>query len=66
MNDKELDRWVLVEREDGNFNLRRYVKGKLNESYPGVSRGQASVYLSAVIQGFQPPRGLLRLDRPSD
>lgn len=36
------------------------------ESYPLVDAGVASVYLSAINRGFQPPRCLSHLDKPSD
>ncbi|WP_036591248.1 hypothetical protein [Oceanospirillum maris] len=36
------------------------------ESYPLVDAGVASVYLSAINRGFQPPRCLSHLEKPSD
>lgn len=52
---------------DGNiFGLKRFVKGKLNESYAPVSKEKAAIYLAAIIQGYEPPRSLVHRDRPVD
>lgn len=57
--------WLLDVRADG-VALRRYENGDLVESYPPVSQAEATVRVAAIIQGFQPPRRLSRLDIPSD
>jgi hypothetical protein len=42
------------------------ISGQVVESYPPVDAGVASVYLSAINRGFQPPRCLYHLEKPSD
>lgn len=44
--------------------LAFYKDGFKNESYILEDHNRA-VYLAAVSQGFEPPRGLLRRDRPA-
>ncbi len=44
--------------------LAFYKDGFQNESYILADHNR-SVYLAAVSQGFEPPRGLLRRDRPA-
>lgn len=44
--------------------LAFYKDGFQNESYILEDHNRA-VYLAAVSQGFEPPRGLLRRDRPA-
>ena len=44
--------------------LSLYKDGFPNEVY-GLNNQNRAVYLAAVSQGFEPPRGLLRRDRPA-
>lgn len=44
--------------------LTRKIEGKAVETYAPVSKNKASVFVVAAIQGFQPPRNLLNLDKP--
>lgn len=61
--------WVMVFwPETGDFTLRRYEDGRIVESYPSSQPGareRAAIYAAAVIQGFEPPRGLVRQETPA-
>ena len=59
--------WVVeVAAERDRFTLRRLIDGKTVESYRPVSQATASVWLMAIIHGFQPPRALYRFDKQTD
>lgn len=44
------------------YMFRRIVNGEVKETYAHVNEDVASIYASAVIHGFQPPRILPRID----
>ena len=55
---------VHISRADDRVLLRRKTKdGRVEESYCPVEVHRAAVYLSAIIQGFEPPRCLMNLDK---
>ncbi len=64
------DLW-LVKFEGGVTSLRRLdrdekalgLTGRVRESYRPMASDEAAVALVAISQGFEPPRGLLRLDK---
>jgi hypothetical protein len=57
--------WMFEQLEDGNpLGLMRYDNGQLQESYHVPDKARASVYLAAIAQGFEPPRGLKHQDKP--
>lgn len=58
--------WV-IEIDGRGVRLTRYVHGSSvpNESYRIVEKEEGAVYIAAVINGYQPPRSLLRQDRPT-
>ncbi len=55
--------WVVDMLRDG-VHLTRMHNGFPCESYRAVSPAEAVIWLAAVIQGYQPPRDLRRLDKP--
>lgn len=50
---------------DDMVQIRRLYKGRVVESYAPLPVDKAAVYIMAIIQGYQPPRGLYHLDKPS-
>jgi hypothetical protein len=57
--------WMFEQLEDGNpLGLMRYDDGQIQESYHVPDKARASVYLAAIAQGFEPPRGLKNQDKP--
>jgi hypothetical protein len=57
--------WMFLQLEDGNpLGLMRYDDGYIQESYHVPDKARASVYLAAIAQGFEPPRGLKHQDKP--
>lgn len=55
--------WVIDVRKEG-VHLRRMHNGVPCESYRDVSPAVAAIWVAAIIQGYQPPRDLRRLDKP--
>ncbi|MGI4936318.1 MAG: hypothetical protein ACRYF5_06170 [Janthinobacterium lividum] len=47
------------------YRFKRYINGKLDESYRSVDQAEATVWAAAVIQGYEPPRSLNQSDRPA-
>lgn len=66
LDDEFIDSNWSVQIKEGSVRFQRLSKGKIVESYLPLSRAEAAVHLMAIIQGFQPPRGLLRQDKPFD
>ncbi len=60
------DIWVIEAHQDKTFGFKRYVDGLLHESHALMKRKRAAIAASAIIQGYQPPRALLRCDKPAD
>lgn len=52
-----------IDIKEGRFWLRRFINGQLEESYYTMNSDEASISAVAIIQGYQPPRGLCRLDK---
>ncbi|MGO2354043.1 MAG: oligoribonuclease [Marinomonas foliarum] len=50
----------------GKVFVSRWINGRLEESYRPLNRDEAAVSAAAILGGFQPPRGLTRLDKPAD
>ncbi len=72
MMQKQLDEWHVIVREssvtvgESSVVIRRLAAdGRVIESYAPQPPGVAAVFLAAIIQGFQPPRGLVPLDKPA-
>ena len=59
------EQWVIEINNEKVFFSRKW-NGKTEESYAPVDVGRAAVFAAAIIQGYQPPRGLVRLDKLSD
>lgn len=55
---------VHIMRLNGQAQLD--LMNKIDESYNVVQKGIASIYLTAIMNGFQPPRDLRHLDKPID
>ena len=58
------DETLFIKRLRGSAELDIF--NKLDESYAPVSLQVGAVYLAAIINGFQPPRCLVHLDKPID
>ncbi len=56
------EKWV-IEISDGRYTFSREVNGVVDEVYAPVCKKKAAVFASAIIQGFQPPRGLQSRDK---
>lgn len=56
---------VAIDMVTGETQVRGYRDGRVVESYRSYERGEASVAVIALLNGFQPPRGLSSLDRPT-
>lgn len=50
---------------DGRYTFVRIIDGAPVESYAPVHAETAAVWAVSIIHGFQPPRGLSRLDTPT-
>lgn len=53
--------WV-IECQDDSFVFKRLVHGYVHEEYRSMKTDEALLAAVSVIQGFQPPRKLVRLD----
>lgn len=58
------EKWVM-EKKGELFVFTRMVNDKAIESYAPVSQAVAGIYAAAIVQGFQPPRCLIYLDKPA-
>lgn len=54
----------LFEVRDGETTMRRCAQGQIIETYAPVPAERAAIWAVAITQGFEPPRGLRRLDTP--
>lgn len=59
--ESQLATWMIDVQKDG-VHLRRMHNGVPCESYGVVSPAVAAIWVAAIIQGYQPPRDLRRLD----
>ena len=57
---------IRIEIKDGRYHLSRYKDGKVKEQYRPESKECMQVWITSVLNGFQPPRSLNRLDKLSD
>ena len=57
------DTWLIQVFPTG-VHFSRLHEGRTVESYARVGLDKAAIYAAAVIQGFEPPRDLRRLDKP--
>lgn len=58
--------WVMrLNVQTGALHCAKYVGGVRVEAYAPVGEGRAAIYAAAIIQGFEPPRGLVRQERPA-
>jgi hypothetical protein len=57
--------WRIEISPEGVY-LQRLHNDHVIEAYAKVDHGKAAIYLTAILNGFQPPRALVRLDTPSD
>ena len=58
--------WMLELAPDGSVRFKRFHDGRLLESYFPQPRARAAISAAAIIHGFEPPRALVRLDKPFD
>ncbi len=56
----------MIETDGNKTTLTRLRNNRVIENYPPVSTAIASIYIQAIIQGYQPPRHLSHLETPSD
>ncbi|WP_425641433.1 hypothetical protein ACPUEK_15980 [Marinomonas gallaica] len=64
INPEVYEAWV-IESQEGHFSFRRLINGRINESYRPMDQDEATLAATAIIHGFQPPRRLYRLDKPT-
>lgn len=64
INPDVYETWV-IESQEGRFSFRRLINGRINESYRPMDQDEATLAATAIIHGFQPPRRLYHLDKPT-
>ena len=60
------DQEIRISVENGRYFLSRYKDGKVKEQYRPESKECMHVWITSVLNGFQPPRSLNHLDKLSD
>jgi hypothetical protein len=60
----EGETWVMRVSGDGTVNLTSFSGGKVDATYRTMEKDEAAVAMAAIIQGFEPPRTLVRPDTP--
>lgn len=60
-----MEEWKIQIR-GGRYTFVRMINGVSVESYSPVKADTAALWAVSIIHGFQPPRGLVRLDTPTD
>lgn len=65
----ENEYWTIepcyIPGKEKEYIIRKFVNKRPIESYGG-NAAKTILNLSAVVNGFEPPRSLVRLDKPSD
>lgn len=56
--------WLVSLNADGSVSLTRYYQGGEIENWMPMPTDKAALALLAIVNGYQPPRRLDRLDRP--
>ena len=54
---------IRIEVKDGKYFLSRYENGKVKEQYRPETNEVIQVWIVSVLNGFEPPRNLLHLDK---
>ena len=58
---------IRIKIENGRYSISRYDEhGKVKEQYRPETNETTQVWLLSILNGFQPPRTLDRLDKLSD
>ncbi len=57
---------IRIKVEDGKYFLSRYENGKVKEQYRPETHEVIQIWIVSVLNGFQPPRNLVRLDKLTD
>lgn len=57
---------IRIEVKDGKYFLSRYENGKVKEQYRPETIEVILVWIVSVLNGFQPPRNLVHLDKLTD
>ena len=60
------DQEIRVIIKNGRYHISRHTGVKVKEQYAPTDNRKAQVFLASILNGFQPPRSLLCLDRLSD
>lgn len=60
----ESEIWVIRISADETVQLTSFLGGKVDAAYRVMEKNEATVAMVAVIQGFEPPRALVRPDTP--
>lgn len=59
-----MEEWkIQVSKDRTEFIFSRSLNGIVQESYKPTNQSEASVWVSAIIVGFEPPRSLVCQDR---
>ncbi|WP_368750314.1 hypothetical protein [Klebsiella aerogenes] len=56
------EKWTISILGD-RFTFNREVNGRTEESYAPVNREKATVFVAAIVQGFEPPRLITLADQ---
>ncbi len=56
------EHWTIKTDNKNMVTFTRKINEQPIESYAPVTKDMASVFAVAIIQGFEPPRNLVRLD----
>lgn len=56
---------VDIDVRTGEVQIRSFRDGVRMESYRPYKRGEASIAVNAILNGFQPPRDLRHLETPT-
>jgi len=57
---------IVIEIKDGKYFLSRHDDDKVREQYSPQTKEAICVYVVSILNGFQPPRNLLHLDKLTD
>lgn len=60
---EESEQWLVTLRPGGGVYLRRFVDGRIDESYREMDDAEGAVAILGAILGFEPPRCPIRRDR---
>jgi len=57
------EQWLVTLIAGGGVQLRRFIDGRIDESYRVMDDSEGALAIAGAILGFEPPRAPLRRDR---